>query len=861
MAGNLTRDEAAERSRLLTVHTYSVDLDLTAGPDTFRSTTVAQFACAQAGATTFAELTGATVLEAFLNDTPLEADGGRIPLPGLRGENTFRVVADVAYSHTGQGLHRFVDPVDERVYLHSQFATADAQRMFACFDQPDLKARYAFTVTAPADWEVVSNAPATAVEDVEGGRRWTFAPTDVLSTYLAAIVAGPYHVVQGEYRGDPLGTGEIVVPLRALCRRSLAPHFDAEEILDVTRRGLDFFQAAFGMAYPFGKYDQAFVPEFNLGAMENPGCVTFTETYVFRSRVTDAEHERRASTILHEMSHMWFGDLVTMQWWDDLWLNESFATYAAAISQAGATRWSDAWGTFADSAKARAYRQDQLSTTHPIAADITDIRSMEVNFDAITYQKGASVLKQLVATIGTETFLSALRRYFARHAWGTATLDDLLTALTEETGRDMTGWSAQWLETTGPNTLRAEFTLSDGLFSSFAVVQTAPDEHPTLRSHRIAIGLYDDREGVLTRRHRVELEVSGERTEVPELVGLARGDLVLVNDDDLTYAKVRLDETSLQTVLTSIGRIGDPLAQAVCWTIVWDLVRDAELSPARYAEVVLGGVASVTNASVRRTLLAQVVTAVKQYLPAPSRSAALERLAAGLLDRAAAAQPGSPEQLGLARAFVASATSAQQLAVLEELVLADAPVTSTGPVASTGPVVADGGPLAGLVVDTDVRWSVLRRLVVTGRAGQEQIDAELRRDPTDKGKVQAAWCRAAIPTAEAKAQAWQSFAAGEQPLNAQAAALEGFFAAEHTELVERWAPAYFEVLSAVADVWPSERTQAFAKFAYPSAHAEADLPALTQQYLTQAEPPAWLRRLVLEGRDEVVRARQILARG
>ncbi|GLY29284.1 aminopeptidase N [Kineosporia sp. NBRC 101731] len=844
MAGNLTRDEAAERSRLLTVHTYAVELDLTTGPDTFRSATVVRFDASRPGASTFAELFGANVLEASLNGAALPAgQNGRITLPDLAAENTLRVVADVDYSHTGQGLHRFTDPVDGRVYLHSQFATADAQRMFACFDQPDLKARYEFTVTAPADWEVVSNAAHTSVEEVAAGRRWRFAPTDVLSTYLAVIVAGPYHVATGEYRNDPLGTGEIVIPLRALCRQSLAPHFDADEILDVTRRGFDFYQAAFGMTYPFGKYDQAFVPEFNLGAMENPGCVTFTETYVFRSRVTDAEHERRASTILHEMAHMWFGDLVTMQWWDDLWLNESFATYAAALSQTGATRWTDAWGTFADSAKARAYRQDQLSTTHPIAADIPDIRSMEVNFDAITYQKGASVLKQLVATIGQETFLAALRRYFARHAWGTATLGDLLAALTDETGRDMSGWSAQWLETTGPNTLRADFTLDEsGAFSSFAIVQSAPEGHPTLRSHRIAIGLYDDQAGEIVRRRRVELDVQGPRTQVPALLGQARGDLVLVNDDDLTYAKVRLDETSLNTVLSSIGRISDPLAQAVSWTVIWDLVRDAELSPARYAEVVMAGVGSVSNASVRRTLLAQAVFAVKAYVPTAQRPAALTELADGLLGHAVAAEPGSHEQLALVRAFVAAASSGGQLSVLEEL-LSD----------------EGTGLLVGVVVDADLRWSLLLRLVATGRAGQERIDAELAADPTDKGRQQAAACSAAIPSVEAKTAAWQEFVAGEQPLNTLRWALDGFFTAEHTDLVEGWAQAYFDVLTQVADVWPSERVQTFARGAYPPARSQADLPALTEQYLAQAQPPAWLRRLVLEGRDEVVRARLILA--
>ncbi|GLY16438.1 aminopeptidase N [Kineosporia sp. NBRC 101677] len=849
MAGNLTRDEAAQRSRLLTVHSYDVELDLTTGPETFRSTTLVRFTSSQPGATTFAEIAEATCREADLNGTPVTADPhGRITLAGLEAENTLRVVADFAYSGTGQGLHRFVDPVDDRVYLHSQFATADAQRVFACFDQPDLKARYTFTVTAPADWEVVSNSPETAVEPVAQGRRWRFAETERLSTYLAAIVAGPYHVVSGEYRGEVDGA-EVVIPLRTLCRQSLAPHFDAEAVLDVTRQGFGYFQSAFGMAYPFGKYDQAFVPEFNLGAMENPGCVTFTETYVFRSRVTDAEYENRAATILHEMSHMWFGDLVTMQWWDDLWLNESFATYAAASAMVGATRWSDAWVTFADNAKARAYRQDQLSTTHPIAADIVDIRSMEVNFDAITYHKGASVLKQLVATIGQETFWAALRRYFARHAWGTATLADLLAALTEETGREMNGWAAEWLQTTGPNTLHAEFTLDEsGTYSSFAVLQTAPPEHPTLRSHRIAIGLYDEKAGAVVRRHRVELEVSGARTEVLELIGQARADLVLVNDDDLTYAKVRLDDASLALVTApdgqGVGRIGDPLAQAVCWTIVWDMVRDAQFPPGRYVDLVLENVGTVPNAVVRRTLLNQAVTAAKRYLEPSARAQKLPELAAVTLELARAAGAGSPEQLAYVRAFAASALAPEQLDLVEALLEG-----------------TDSETVPGLVVDTDLRWSLLLRLATTGRATQERIDAELQRDLTDKGRSQAAACSAARPAAEAKSAAWKAITSGTQPLGTLQWALTGLRAAEHGELVHPFTQAYFDVLVNVAAVWPSERTQAFAEDAYPAAaETAAEALALTEQYLAEAQPPSWLRRLVLEGRDELVRVQKIQGR-
>ncbi|HKB30543.1 MAG TPA: aminopeptidase N, partial [Streptosporangiaceae bacterium] len=540
MAGNLTRNEARERASLLAVDSYAVELDLTGDERTFRSVTHARFRCASPGSSTFIELEADGVHEISLNgralDTSTFADS-RITLPGLAASNELRIIADCAYSRSGEGLHRFTDPVDGEVYLYSHLEPADAHRVFACFDQPDLKATFEFTVTVPTGWLVVSNnAPdVTAQPCGEAATRWHFPPTPVLSAYVTAVCAGAYHELRDSFDGIPLGV---------YCRRSLAEYLDPDEILEVTRQGFGFFHETFGIKYPFGKYDQLFVPEFNVGAMENVGCVTFLEEYVFRSRVTDSYREARAETILHEMAHMWFGNLVTMRWWDDLWLNESFATFAGTLALAEATRWSNAWTTFAQLFKTMAYRQDQLPSTHPISADIPDIHAVEVNFDGITYYKGASVLKQLVAYVGLDNFMAGVRRYFERHAWGNATLNDLLTALEETSGRDLASWSKEWLESAGVNTLRPSYELdSGGRFTSFRVLQEAPPEHPELRPHRLAVGLYDRADDdVLTRRHRVEIDIDGERTEVPELVGRDRPDLVLVNDDDLTYAKIRLDE-------------------------------------------------------------------------------------------------------------------------------------------------------------------------------------------------------------------------------------------------------------------------------------------------------------------------------
>ncbi|MGH3373881.1 MAG: aminopeptidase N, partial [Actinoallomurus sp.] len=495
----LTRTEAQARARLLNIHTYAVHLDFTRGAEAFGSTTVIRFGCAAPGAATFVELRPTVLRRVVLNGADLDPaalDDGRLSLTGLAAENELRVEADMAYSCTGDGMHRFTDPADGEVYVYTQCAPDEASRVFACFDQPDLKAVLETTVDAPPHWTVLSNGACERQED----GHWEFAPTQPISTYLAVFVGGPLHGVRAEHDGIPLGV---------YCPRSLAEYLDAEEIFDITRRSFDRYHELFEERYPFGKYDQAFVPELNFGAMENPGCVTFRDEFLFRSAVTETERETRAIVIAHEMAHMWFGDLVTMRWWDDLWLNESFATWASVLCQAGATEYTGAWTTFATVEKAWAYRQDQLPSTHPIACDIPDVQAVVVNFDGITYAKGASVLRQLVAYVGLEEFLAGLRIYFTRHAWANATLGDLLAALEQASGRDLSGWSAQWLETTGLNTLRPEFTLDgDGTFASFAVLQAgARPGAEERRTHRLAVGVYDSPTaggpGALVRTHRV----------------------------------------------------------------------------------------------------------------------------------------------------------------------------------------------------------------------------------------------------------------------------------------------------------------------------------------------------------------------
>ncbi len=843
MTSNLTRAEAATRSALITVSSYEVDLDLTGDDDTFGSVSVIRFGCAAPGSSTFVDLTAPAVREITLNDTPVSLDafdGDRIALAGLAADNVLRVTAGCAYSHSGEGLHRFTDPADGRVYLYSDLETFDAHRVYACFDQPDMKASYQLAVTAPPDWEVVSNMAAESSVpggSVPGGSvpgggavRWHFPPTPVMPTYITAVAAGPYHVVRDEHDGIPLGV---------YCRQSLASYLDPGEIFEVTRQGFDFFHSSFGIKYPFGKYDQLFVPEFKEGAMENAGCVTFVEAYIFRSRVTDFAREARAETILHEMAHMWFGDLVTMRWWDDLWLNESFATWAGTLAQAEATRWTSAWTTFAQLYKAWAYRQDQLPSTHPIAADIGDIEAVEVNFDGITYAKGASVLKQLVAYVGRENFLDGVRKYFAAHAWGNATLADLLAALEETSGRDLAAWSAQWLQTAGVNTLRPSYSLdADGRFAEFAVEQEAPATHPVLRSHRIAIGLYDrtpgDEAGIV-RRLRIETDVAGPRTVVPELAGQPRPDLVLVNDDDLTYAKIRLDDHSLRTLVGSIGEFTDSLPAALCWSAAWDMCRDGEMAARDYVNLVLSGISSVVDISVVQTLLRQAGQAVRRFADPGWRPTGLALMASTLRALLHEAPPGSDAQLAYVRAFAGVAVSAEDLALLAALL--------------DGSVVLDG-----LTVDTELRWTLLWRLVSLGAAGTDEIDAELTRDATDAGERHAATCRAAIPTAEAKREAWETLTGGELNLATFRATLTGFADPDQAALVEPYREKYFQV---VGDLWrnrSSAMAQDFASGAYAVCAISPETVEMTDAYIRDANPPAALRRLLTEGRDDALRA-------
>jgi aminopeptidase N len=843
-APNLTREQAQQRAGLLSVSTYDIELDLTdgrggPGEGTFGSKTTIRFSARRPGQSSWVDIVAEGVREATLNGRQLDVsayteDEG-IALPDLAADNELVVHADCRYMNTGEGLHRFVDPVDGGVYLYSQFETADAKRMFACFDQPDLKASYRLTVTAPKDWKVVSNSPVASREDTpEGAVRTVFEPTERISTYLVALVAGPY----AEWR-DTYTDEHKTIPLGIYCRASLAEHMDAERLFTETKQGLGFFHEKFGVPYPFAKYDQLFVPEFNAGAMENVGAVTFLEDYVFRSRVTRYAYERRAETLLHEMAHMWFGNLVTMRWWDDLWLNESFATFAGVLAQAEATEYTGAWTSFANIEKSWAYRQDQLPSTHPIAADMVDLYAVEVNFDGITYAKGASVLKQLVAYVGLDNFLAGLKVYFDEHAWDNATLADLLAALEKASGRDLSWWSAQWLETTGLNTLRPRFELDDeGRYRSFVIEQEgAKPGAGELRTHRVAVGVYDDDgTGALVRTHRVELDVDGARTDVPDLVGAKAGSLVLVNDDDLTYCAMRLDNRSMTTLIDRIADITEPLPRTLCWSAAWEMTRDAELKARDFVTLVQRGIHAETEVGVVQRLLVQARTALDSYAdPDWAAEHGWPSYTARLLELARSAEPGSDHQLAFVNALTNSVLDEAMLDVLRGWL--------------------DGSaPLEGLTVDTDLRWRLLHALVAHGRASDAEIDAELERDDTATGRRHAERARALRPTPESKAAAWERAVYDDESANAvNEAIIAGFSHPAQKHLLRDYTQRYFDMLDEMWGRRSSERAQPTVIGLYPAWEVSEEGLAAADAWLEGAHPAA-LRRLVSEGRAGVVRA-------
>ena len=854
---NLTRAEATERSRMLSVENYSISLDLNAGDEFFTSITVVSFTVREAG-DTFIDLRAASVDEVRLDGKDIRADAltldgngydetHGIALNNLTpGVHSLRVSATIPYSRTGEGLHRMVDPADNEVYLYTQFETADAKRMYACFDQPDLKSTYDFNIITPKGWKIISNAAqevSTQNPDYDIHASRVDYP---ISTYLIAVCAGRYHEIRDTWTGTlthhpETGPGQptdLSVPLGLFCRRSLAPHLDAERLFTETKQGFDWYHRNFGFAYPFGKYDQIFVPEFNAGAMENAGAVTIRDEYVFASKATRYRYERRAETILHELAHMWFGDLVTMRWWDDLWLNESFATWSAAISQAEETEYNSAWVTFANVEKSWAYSQDQLPSTHPVFSDSDDIETVEQNFDGITYAKGASVLKQLQAYVGREEFLAGVRTHFTNHAWGNATFDDLLSALEQASGRDLSGWASQWLKTTGINTLGAKFTATDGAYTSFHITQTgAVPGAGELRTHRIAVGLYTLIDDQLTRFKRIELDIDQASTEVPELIGVDKADVVIVNDDDLTYALLDLDHDSLEFVVNHIDKFVDPMPRTLAWSAAWEMTRSGQMRARDFIALVERGAAAETEIAVLERILAQATSALKNYADPMWVKAEGERVVAKLLlDGVRAADANSDTQLAFVQALAKVALDEDSAVFFRGLL---------------------DGTEEGIEVDADLRWWALTALIAYGAVEDPAaaIADELTRDRSSASALSALRAQAAVNTAENKASIYGEAVSAENKLSNLELrhTIEGLTFTGSADLLNNYTGTYFEIAPTVWETFSNEIAMQILTGLYPSWNISTGALALADSFLT-GDHPAGLKRVVSEERDRVARA-------
>ncbi len=839
---NLSRAEAADRSAHLKIHRYDVTLDVTTGEETFYSKSKVTFACSKPGYSTFIDAVGKRLISATLNGKSIEASeftGQSLFLKDLQAENELVVEVEAIYSKTGEGLQRSVDPVDNEVYLYSQGETAFIRNMYPCFDQPDLKSTFDFTVIAPAHWEVISNNPVKNKSDVDGKKKWEFTTTPIMSTYITAVVAGPYAHVHDEYNGKKK------IPMGIYCRKSLFQHLDADEIFLVTKQGFEYFERVFGLAYAFDKYDQIAVVDFNWGAMENAGCVTFREELlVFRSKVTERMYNARANTILHEMAHMWFGNLVTMKWWDDLWLNESFAEWSSYLALVEATRFKNSWAGFNAERKNWAYRQDQLSSTHPIAADMVDIETVKANFDGITYAKGASVLHQLVAHVGRDNFIAGLQVYFAKHAYRNTTLKDLLDELEAKSGRSLDSWVATWLQTAGVNTLRPEVKLSGDTYESIAIKQEPPlipAGSTEKRPHRMAVGLYDLKGDVLSRRTSVELDVAGELTSVDKLKGEKVADLLLINDKDLSYAKIRFDQRSIDTLKSHLGKLNDNLSRALCWSAAWDMLRDAEISSSDFIDIAIAGLPGEDDITTVTALGNQLSSAIEVYAAPNNRDSLREKIATVMGDLLERAKPGSDFQLQFARFFASLAHTQAQGAKIRELL---------------------DGKLNGLTIDADLRWHLLICLVERGLAGVSEIDAELQRDNTLTGQLARERCLAAQPNLEAKEQAFKTATENFEISNwMRLSAIQGFARPLHRDFHAKFIDRYFGLILDIYNTKSYEDSSNIIDLLFPSYVVSNETLAKTDAWLNSTGKDAHptLRRHVLEAKDSLVRALKVQA--
>ncbi|MDR2799581.1 MAG: aminopeptidase N [Bifidobacteriaceae bacterium] len=840
---NLLYAQAEERSRVISNPRYEIALDLSLDEKCFTSVTQIRFNAVK-GTTTFVDFICEEIYSIVFNGEELNPKdhykNNGITLQDLEEKNYLVVRANCAYSNTGEGLHRFVDPLDGEAYLTSQFEVADSCRVFACFEQPDLKGTFRFTITAPAYWEVLSNMPTpeSAKANFKSYKGddcaiWQFRPTGKLSTYVTAIVAGPF----AKWRDYLINNDGRTIPLGVYCRKSLAQYMDAENIFSVTKIGFDFFAEAYNFPYPFEKYDQIFCPEFNAGAMENAGCVTVRDDYIFRSRVSESAKARRDETLLHELAHMWFGDLVTMKWWSDLWLNESFANFMSYYCCLNATHWTDAWVSYVMVEESWGLNQDQQSTTHPIVADIKDLDDIRVNFDGITYAKGGAVLRQLVAYVGLKEFFNGVHSYLTKHSYSNATLSDLVAEVEDKSGRNLRSWSLSWLERAGVNTLKPTIYLSGKKITKFILKQTATKQHPTLRPHRLRLGFYNNIDGKLVRTEFMDVDIDGPLTHIYEVDGMVMPDLLIINDDDLTYSKIRFDKRSFATIKSKLKLVEDPMARAIIVTTLWDMVKDSELSAKDFIDIVLPVIEVETSHSILTVALRFIGSAIDFYVKRDLQAEYDEKFTAFLFKCLQKAKPGSSKQLDLISNYAARANSKSDGENLRDII--------------NGKI-----EIPGLEIDQDLRWKLIIGQIRTGIGQKTDIESELKIDKTAKGELLAAFAESAIPVQKNKDDVFDQILNRTDLSNyALEYKISGFLDVPKPTLLEKYVDKYYNSISNIWENRDFTTASTIVTGLYPSILANEKLLEKGKSWLrNNFNKPDALKRLVKENIDATARA-------
>jgi aminopeptidase N len=817
---NLTRVEAGARSALIDVTGYCVDLDLAQGPTTFESTSTVRFSCSEPGAATFLDVKPQRLHRATLNDVQISStdfDGERIALTGLALENEVVVTATMSYSNDGQGLHRAVDSADERHYVYGHSFLDAAPRIFACFDQPDLKAPYDVSVTAPPEWIVLGNGAAMHT----GEGRWVLATTKPLATYFFTVCAGPYVSVTAVHDGISLG-----IHARASLREPLERQ--AEQMLTITRQSFDYYHRLFGIRYPFGDYHQVYVPEFNAGAMENPGCVTLRDQYVFRGATTHDELLTRSNTISHEMAHMWFGDLVTMRWWDDLWLNESFAEYMSHRTLCEATEFTDAWVDSSMARKTWGYAAERMPSTHPVAGSpAPDAQSALQNFDGISYAKGAATLRQLIAHIGDDAFIAGVAQYLSSHAYGNAALVDFLGAMERAGGKDLRGWADAWLRTAGLDAISVETVTEQGSITKATVRRTPPAAHPADRPHSFDVAGFSRG----TEVFRVVTTVDHDEIALLELEGQLTARMLIPNATDLTWANIKLDAATVAAARAELCEVPQAQARAVVWTALIDGVALAEIDPRHLLAVLATSWPRESNQSIiNRVGLQMTGRIIPAFIPVDEQDGAYALMAEAAASMLAQAEPGSSRALVAARCVAT-------LSAEEDLL--------------RGWLSGQQLP-EGLAGDSDFRWVVLGNLARRGVIGSAEMDAALDQDHTMAGNLKWLQAKASAPDVSAKVWAWEQitgeYGRSNSELNALAA---GFWHASDQDVLRPYVARYFSDVPALSARVGEDALARVAALAYPGSLVEGSTADQSAAALRRGDLSASVRRAMVDADSQL----------